>query len=189
MASLLTAPLVADQSTEAPNSVFSNICWHLNMGCICSATVMCKVNVLFLFFYNKPVRCRPRGLFRSPSMPTGGRAPLKRPDRPRDENTPVRVKRRRSVAGSHVTAMEQDEAGPQQVQLWFWSDFYAHIQGRNSSINVWFSLTGAALKIFQSLRDWETVGHWPQWCYRRFYQGKVYLTNLIITASGIVFKQ
>ncbi|KAI5606819.1 M-phase inducer phosphatase 2, partial [Silurus asotus] len=83
MASLLTAPLVADQSMDAANS---------------------------------PVRCRPRGLFRSPSMPTGGRAQLKRPDRPRDENTPVRVKRRRSVAGSHVTAMEQEEAVPQQVQ-------------------------------------------------------------------------
>ncbi|XP_072533935.1 M-phase inducer phosphatase 2 [Salminus brasiliensis] len=84
MASLLTAPLVADQSTDnTPNS---------------------------------PIRCRPRGLFRSPSMPAGGRAALKRPDRPRDENTPVRVKRRRSVAGSHVTAMEQDDASPQQVQ-------------------------------------------------------------------------
>ncbi|TSW48767.1 M-phase inducer phosphatase 1 [Bagarius yarrelli] len=83
MASLLTAPLVADQSMDATDS---------------------------------PVRCRPRGLFRSPSMPTGGRATLKRPDRPRDENTPVRVKRRRSVAGSHVTAMEQEDADPQQVQ-------------------------------------------------------------------------
>lgn len=49
-------------------------------------------------------------------MPTGGRATLKRPDRPRDENTPVRVKRRRSVAGSHVTAMEQEDAVPQQVR-------------------------------------------------------------------------
>ncbi|GAA6103303.1 M-phase inducer phosphatase 2 [Tachysurus ichikawai] len=83
MASLLTAPLVADQSIETADS---------------------------------PVRCQPRGLFRSPSMPTGGRAPLKRPDRPRDDNTPVRVKRRRSVAGSHVTAMEQDDAVPQQVR-------------------------------------------------------------------------
>ncbi|XP_066536007.1 M-phase inducer phosphatase 2 isoform X2 [Hoplias malabaricus] len=83
MASLLTAPLVSEQTTDPPIS---------------------------------PVRCRPRGLFRSPSMPAGGRAPLKRPDRPQDENTPVRVKRRRSVAGSHVTAMEQDDAFPQQVQ-------------------------------------------------------------------------
>lgn len=68
MASLLTAPLVADSSAD-----------------------------------NSPViRCRPRGLFRSPSMPSpvGGRGlPLKRPECPRDENTPVRVKRRRSVAG------------------------------------------------------------------------------------------
>uniref|UniRef100_A0A3B4CIK5 M-phase inducer phosphatase n=1 Tax=Pygocentrus nattereri TaxID=42514 RepID=A0A3B4CIK5_PYGNA len=83
MANLLTAPLVADQNTDSPDS---------------------------------PIRCRPRGLFRSPSMPTGGRSALKRPDRPRDENTPVRVKRRRSVAGSHVTAMEQDDSVPQQVQ-------------------------------------------------------------------------
>ncbi|XP_076830888.1 M-phase inducer phosphatase 2 [Brachyhypopomus gauderio] len=83
LASLLTAPLVADQSVDTVGS---------------------------------PVRCRPRGLFRSPSMPTGGRAPVKRHDRPRDENTPVRVKRRRSVAGSHVTTMEQEDSVPQQVQ-------------------------------------------------------------------------
>ncbi|KAM9477936.1 M-phase inducer phosphatase 2 isoform 2-T2 [Clarias gariepinus] len=83
MASLLTAPLVAEQSMAVEVS---------------------------------PVRCRPRGLFRSPSMPTGGRAPLKRPDRPRDENTPVRVKRRRSVAGSHFTTLEQEDPFPQQVQ-------------------------------------------------------------------------
>uniref|UniRef100_A0A4W4DM65 M-phase inducer phosphatase n=1 Tax=Electrophorus electricus TaxID=8005 RepID=A0A4W4DM65_ELEEL len=83
MASLLTAPLVADQSVDTASS---------------------------------PVRCRPRGLFRSPSMPSGGRAAVKRHDRPRDENTPVRVKRRRSVAGSHVTTMEQEDAALQQVQ-------------------------------------------------------------------------
>ncbi|KAJ8389527.1 hypothetical protein AAFF_G00119170 [Aldrovandia affinis] len=53
------------------------------------------------------IRCRPRGLFRSPSLPSAGRAPLKRTERPRDENTPVRVKRRRSVAGSLVSPMEQ----------------------------------------------------------------------------------
>ncbi|KAG9275203.1 M-phase inducer phosphatase 2 [Astyanax mexicanus] len=84
MASLLTAPLVADQSMDSTS--------------------------------NSPVRCRPRGLFRSPSMPVGGRAALKRPDRPRDENTPVRVKRRRSVAGSNVSPTEQDDSHPQQVQ-------------------------------------------------------------------------
>ncbi|XP_015199366.2 M-phase inducer phosphatase 2 [Lepisosteus oculatus] len=47
------------------------------------------------------IRCRPRGLFRSPSLPaSAGRAHLKRPECPRDEHTPVRVKRRRSVAGT-----------------------------------------------------------------------------------------
>lgn len=71
---------------------------------------------LWLLCGSQPVRCRPRGLFRSPSMPTGGRAPLKRPDRPRDENTPVRVKRRRSVAGSHFTTLEQEDPFPQQVR-------------------------------------------------------------------------
>ncbi|XP_064190806.1 M-phase inducer phosphatase 2 [Anguilla rostrata] len=55
------------------------------------------------------IRCRPRGLFRSPSLPSPpGRAPLKRPDRPQDENTPVRVKRRRSVAGSQVCPPEEE---------------------------------------------------------------------------------
>ncbi|XP_062851158.1 M-phase inducer phosphatase 2 [Trichomycterus rosablanca] len=83
MTSLLTAPLVSDQSMD-------------NSG--------------------TPVRCRPRGLFRSPSMPAVGRAALKRPDRPRDENTPVRVKRRRSVAGSHVMAMEQEDEDFHQLQ-------------------------------------------------------------------------
>ncbi|KAL0969532.1 hypothetical protein UPYG_G00228530 [Umbra pygmaea] len=54
-------------------------------------------------------RCRPRGLFRSPSMPTHvGRPLLKRPERPRDENTPVRVKRRRSLAGTQVTTNQED---------------------------------------------------------------------------------
>lgn len=80
MASLLTAPLVADQSLE---------------------------NV------DMTLRCRPRGLFRSPSMPVGTRPTLKRSDRTGDENTPVRVKRRRSVAGSHV---EQEDFVPHQVQ-------------------------------------------------------------------------
>ncbi|KAJ8336240.1 hypothetical protein SKAU_G00395830 [Synaphobranchus kaupii] len=57
-----------------------------------------------------PIRGRPRGLFRSPSLPSPpGRAHLKRADRPRDENTPVRVKRRRSVAGSQVSPAEDEE--------------------------------------------------------------------------------
>ncbi|XP_043110517.1 M-phase inducer phosphatase 2 [Puntigrus tetrazona] len=85
MDSLLTAPLVAKQSTD------SN--------------------------YSPVVRCRPRGLFRSPSMPNpGGRIPLKRPERPQDENTPVRVKRRRSLAGTQVAPTEQDDVIPHQVQ-------------------------------------------------------------------------
>ncbi|KAM4624719.1 M-phase inducer phosphatase 2 [Polymixia lowei] len=79
MASLLTAPLVADNTAE-----------------------------------DSPViRCRPRGLFRSPSMPSPvARHPVKRPDCQRDENTPVRVKRRRSVAGTQVTTLEQDAESP-----------------------------------------------------------------------------
>uniref|UniRef100_A0A673MEC9 M-phase inducer phosphatase n=1 Tax=Sinocyclocheilus rhinocerous TaxID=307959 RepID=A0A673MEC9_9TELE len=85
MDSLLTAPLVAKQSTD------SN--------------------------YSPVVRCRPRGLFRSPSMPNPvGRIPLKRPERPQDENTPVRVKRRRSLAGTQVAPTEQEDVMPHQVQ-------------------------------------------------------------------------
>ncbi|XP_051504470.1 M-phase inducer phosphatase 1-like [Myxocyprinus asiaticus] len=69
-------------------------------------------------FTDSPViRCRPRGLFRSPSMPSpGGRVPLKRSDRPQDENTPVRVKRRRSLAGTLVSPVEQEDAMSHQVQ-------------------------------------------------------------------------
>uniref|UniRef100_UPI003AB09D82 M-phase inducer phosphatase 2 n=1 Tax=Centroberyx gerrardi TaxID=166262 RepID=UPI003AB09D82 len=79
MASLLTAPLVSDNTGE-----------------------------------DSPViRCRPRGLFRSPSMPSPvSRLPVKRPECPRDENTPVRVKRRRSLAGTQVTTLEQDPESP-----------------------------------------------------------------------------
>ncbi|XP_056104000.1 M-phase inducer phosphatase 2 [Rhinichthys klamathensis goyatoka] len=85
MDSLLTAPLVAKQSTEYTDSPV--------------------------------IRCRPRGLFRSPSMPSpGGRFPLKRPERPQDENTPVRVKRRRSLAGTQVAPAEQEDVIPHQVQ-------------------------------------------------------------------------
>uniref|UniRef100_A0A3B4GQQ1 M-phase inducer phosphatase n=1 Tax=Pundamilia nyererei TaxID=303518 RepID=A0A3B4GQQ1_9CICH len=74
MASLLTAPLVADSIGE-----------------------------------DSPViRCRPRSLFRSPSMPSPvSRLSVKRADRPGDENTPIRVKRRRSLAGTQVTTLEQ----------------------------------------------------------------------------------
>ncbi|CAL8283566.1 unnamed protein product [Lota lota] len=67
MASLLTAPLVADKMAD-----------------------------------DSPViRCRPRGLFRSPSMPSPvARPPVKRSECPRDETTPLRVKRRRSLAAT-----------------------------------------------------------------------------------------
>lgn len=59
------------------------------------------------------IRCRPRDLFRSPSMPSPvSRPPAKRPDCPRDENTPVRVKRRRSLAGTQVSTLEQDPESP-----------------------------------------------------------------------------
>ncbi|KAF1374444.1 hypothetical protein PFLUV_G00229150 [Perca fluviatilis] len=80
MASLLTAPLVADNTGE-----------------------------------DSPViRCRPRSLFRSPSMPSpvSSRSSMKRPDCPGDENTPIRVKRRRSLAGIQVTPMEQNPESP-----------------------------------------------------------------------------
>ncbi|XP_032366976.1 M-phase inducer phosphatase 2 [Etheostoma spectabile] len=80
MASLLTAPLVADGTGE-----------------------------------DSPViRCRPRSLFRSPSMPSpvSYRCSMKRPDCSGDENTPVRVKRRRSLAGIQVTPMEQNPESP-----------------------------------------------------------------------------
>lgn len=56
------------------------------------------------------IRCRPRSLFRSPSMPSPVSRPCaKRPDCPGDDNTPVRVKRRRSLAG---TTMEQSPESP-----------------------------------------------------------------------------
>lgn len=59
---------------------------------------------------------RPRSLFRSPSMPSPvSRLSGKRPDCPGsgDENTPFRVKRRRSLAGTQVSTMEQDVESPQ----------------------------------------------------------------------------
>ncbi|XP_037097876.1 M-phase inducer phosphatase 2 [Syngnathus acus] len=51
------------------------------------------------------IRCRPRSLFRSPSMPSPSvsRPCAKRPDCPGDDNTPIQVKRRRSLARSEVT--------------------------------------------------------------------------------------
>lgn len=59
------------------------------------------------------IRCRPRNLFRSPSMPSPvSRHAMKRPDCSGDENTPIRVKRRRSLAGTHVTILEQNPESP-----------------------------------------------------------------------------
>nr|XP_046269302.1 M-phase inducer phosphatase 2 [Scatophagus argus] len=59
------------------------------------------------------IRCRPRSLFRSPSMPNPvSRPSVKRPDCPADETTPVRVKRRRSLAGTQVTTLEQNPESP-----------------------------------------------------------------------------
>ncbi|XP_023286135.1 M-phase inducer phosphatase 1-like [Seriola lalandi dorsalis] len=59
------------------------------------------------------IRCRPRSLFRSPSMPSPvSRPSAKRPDCPGDENTPVRVKRRRSLAGTQPTTLEQNPESP-----------------------------------------------------------------------------
>lgn len=58
------------------------------------------------------IRCRPRSLFRSPSMPSPvSRHSVKRPDCPGDENSPIRVKRRRSLAGTRVS-LEQDPESP-----------------------------------------------------------------------------
>lgn len=87
MASLLTAPLVGDDSPTDGSPV---------------------------------IRGRPRGLFRSPSMPSpAARAQLKRPECPREGTTPVRVKRRRSLAGTHVNPLEDNQPSPRmgsQVQ-------------------------------------------------------------------------
>ncbi|KAK5857772.1 hypothetical protein PBY51_010992 [Eleginops maclovinus] len=60
------------------------------------------------------IRCRPRSLFRSPSMPSPlpSRPCAKRPDCPADDNTPVRVKRRRSLAGTQVTSPERNSESP-----------------------------------------------------------------------------
>uniref|UniRef100_A0A3B4X1L8 M-phase inducer phosphatase n=1 Tax=Seriola lalandi dorsalis TaxID=1841481 RepID=A0A3B4X1L8_SERLL len=70
--------------------------------------------ILCIFSLLQPViRCRPRSLFRSPSMPSPvSRPSAKRPDCPGDENTPVRVKRRRSLAGTQPTTLEQNPESP-----------------------------------------------------------------------------
>lgn len=49
------------------------------------------------------------------------RAPLKRPERPRDENTPVRVKRQRSLVETHITTVDQDICSPRKM-VRSWSD-------------------------------------------------------------------
>ncbi|MBN3307169.1 MPIP1 phosphatase, partial [Amia calva] len=62
------------------------------------------------------IRVRPRGLFRSPSLPaSSSRSQLKRVERPRDDHTPVRVKRRRSVAGTQVSELESSEEATQAM--------------------------------------------------------------------------
>lgn len=62
------------------------------------------------------IRCRPRSLFRSPSMPSPvSRPSTKRPDCPGDENTPVRVKRRRSLAGSLGGSQQRSPDSPKAV--------------------------------------------------------------------------
>ncbi|XP_029349525.1 M-phase inducer phosphatase 2 isoform X2 [Echeneis naucrates] len=62
------------------------------------------------------IRCRPRSLFRSPSMPSPASRPsVKRPDCPADENTPIRVKRRRSLAGTQPTTLEQNPESPRMT--------------------------------------------------------------------------
>uniref|UniRef100_A0A3P8WIL2 M-phase inducer phosphatase n=1 Tax=Cynoglossus semilaevis TaxID=244447 RepID=A0A3P8WIL2_CYNSE len=75
-----------------------------------------KVNLLYLkcsgLSSDAPVfRCRPRSLFRSPSAPSPVSRPCaKRPDCPTDDATPVKVKRRRSLA--EVTTPEQNRESP-----------------------------------------------------------------------------
>ncbi|XP_069567824.1 M-phase inducer phosphatase 2 [Brachyistius frenatus] len=64
------------------------------------------------------IRCRPRSLFRSSSMTSPVTRPsAKRPDCPGDENTPARVKRRRSLAGTQVTTLEQNPESPRMSCL------------------------------------------------------------------------
>ncbi|XP_033890548.3 M-phase inducer phosphatase 1-like [Acipenser ruthenus] len=88
MASLLTAPLVRKKEEEE------------------------EADCVLL------IHSRPRSLFRSPSLPCSATRPaLKRPERPRDENTPVKIKRRKSLAGS--VAREEDKEEDAQVKSHF----------------------------------------------------------------------
>ncbi|KPP71940.1 M-phase inducer phosphatase 2-like [Scleropages formosus] len=93
MASLLTAPLVAEVESTASKFKSSLVVKD-------DDKVTCFRNFPRLSPYFQPIICRPRGLFRSPSLPMGTRPAMKRLNRPRDEATPVQVKRRRSVAGT-----------------------------------------------------------------------------------------
>ncbi|MGH0174796.1 UNVERIFIED_CONTAM: hypothetical protein FKN15_069188 [Acipenser sinensis] len=87
MASLLTAPLVRKKEEEEADCALL-------------------------------IHSRPRSLFRSPSLPCSAtRPPLKRPERPRDENTPMKIKRRKSLAGS--VAREEDKEEDAQVKSQF----------------------------------------------------------------------
>ncbi|MGH0191057.1 UNVERIFIED_CONTAM: hypothetical protein FKN15_056609 [Acipenser sinensis] len=87
MASLLTAPLVRQKEEEEADCALL-------------------------------IHSHPCSLFRSPSLPCSATRPaLKRPERPRDENTPVKIKRRKSLAGS--VAREEDNEEDVQVKSWF----------------------------------------------------------------------
>ncbi|XP_039607864.1 M-phase inducer phosphatase 2 [Polypterus senegalus] len=60
---------------------------------------------------NQPIiRGQPRGLFRTPSLPCSITRPaLKRPERPHDENSPLKLKRRKSIAGAVVVNDDFEE--------------------------------------------------------------------------------
>lgn len=110
MASLLTAPLVADSAAQDSVS-------RSGLPALCAKlTPLLIPNDRRVVVPQPVVRCRPRSLFRSPSMPSPASRPsAKRPDCPAEETTPVRVKRRRSLAGSHVTSWEQSPETPRGV--------------------------------------------------------------------------
>ncbi|KAK2809771.1 hypothetical protein Q5P01_000493 [Channa striata] len=64
------------------------------------------------------IHCRRRSMFASQSMPSPvSRTSVKRPDCPRDGNTPVRVKRGRHVSETHDTILEQNPESPRMPFL------------------------------------------------------------------------
>ncbi len=95
---------LVDQSVFIKHAILSS----QNLNGVLSFNTFCLLQPV--------IRCRPRSLFRSPSMPSPvSRLSVKRPDCSRDENTPVRVKRRRSLAGTQVTILEQNPESPRTV--------------------------------------------------------------------------